>query len=217
MARQPEVFVRALEPAEGGRQVKITRTARDRVRLRRVGIVLASVQGRSAGEAALRPSAATICPPRPMTTGCSCATATAVRSPSAATTTSGTASVNTCPGPPRRASPRNRPRPGRVVPRRSRCCWQSALSGLEDASGEGARIDRGVLAAHEPSEASRVGEDGPRKAGLVVETSVLVELAQPPPGRGGGWAGEVGVRTAETTHQTSNPLRETDHHQRWPG
>ena len=54
MARQPEVFVRPLEPAEAQRLVKITRTARDRVglRLRRAGIVLASVQGRSAAEAA---------------------------------------------------------------------------------------------------------------------------------------------------------------------
>jgi transposase len=52
MARQPEVFVRELDPAEAQRLVKITRTARDRVRLRRAGIVLASVQGRSAAEAA---------------------------------------------------------------------------------------------------------------------------------------------------------------------
>src|SRR3954471_9149379 len=52
MARQPEVFVRSLEPDEAQRLVKITRTARDRVRLRRAGIVLASVQGRSAAEAA---------------------------------------------------------------------------------------------------------------------------------------------------------------------
>jgi transposase len=52
MARQPEVFVRPLDPAEAQRLVKITRTARDRVRLRRAGIVLASVQGRSAAEAA---------------------------------------------------------------------------------------------------------------------------------------------------------------------
>ena len=52
MARQPEVFVRALGPVEAQRLVKITRTARDRVRLRRAGIVLASVQGRSAAEAA---------------------------------------------------------------------------------------------------------------------------------------------------------------------
>jgi transposase len=46
------VFVRALEPEEAARLVKITRTAKDRVRLRRAGIVLASVQGRSAGDAA---------------------------------------------------------------------------------------------------------------------------------------------------------------------
>ena len=52
MARQPEVFVRSLEPEEAQRLVKITRTTRDRVRLRRAGIVLASVQGRSAAEAA---------------------------------------------------------------------------------------------------------------------------------------------------------------------
>jgi hypothetical protein len=52
MARQPEVFVRSLEPDEAQRLVKITRTTRDRVRLRRAGIVLASVQGRSAAEAA---------------------------------------------------------------------------------------------------------------------------------------------------------------------
>ncbi|MET9315374.1 IS630 family transposase [Kribbella sp. NPDC003505] len=52
MARQPEVFVRALDPDEAQRLVKITRTTKDRVRLRRAGIVLASVQGRSAAEAA---------------------------------------------------------------------------------------------------------------------------------------------------------------------
>lgn len=52
MARQPEVFVRELTPEEAQRLVRITRTARDRVRLRRAGIVLASVQGRSAVEAA---------------------------------------------------------------------------------------------------------------------------------------------------------------------
>jgi transposase len=52
MARQPEVFVRELDPAEMQRLVKITRTARDRVRLRRAGVVLASAQGRSAAEAA---------------------------------------------------------------------------------------------------------------------------------------------------------------------
>lgn len=52
MPRQPEVFVRELDPAEMQRLVKITRTARDRVRLRRAGIVLASAQGRSATDAA---------------------------------------------------------------------------------------------------------------------------------------------------------------------
>ena len=51
-ARQPEVFVRKLDPGEAQRLVKITRTARDRVRLRRAGIVLASVQGRSTAEVA---------------------------------------------------------------------------------------------------------------------------------------------------------------------
>ncbi|WP_083275996.1 IS630 family transposase [Pseudonocardia sp. HH130630-07] len=53
MARQPEVFVRGLTPDEAQRLVRITRTARDRVRLRRAGIVLASVQGRTATEAAM--------------------------------------------------------------------------------------------------------------------------------------------------------------------
>jgi hypothetical protein len=37
MARQPEVFVRALDPVEAQRLMKITRTTRDRVRLRRAG------------------------------------------------------------------------------------------------------------------------------------------------------------------------------------
>jgi hypothetical protein len=46
------VFVRELDPAEAQRLVKITRTARDRVRLRRAGIVLSSMQGRSPAEAA---------------------------------------------------------------------------------------------------------------------------------------------------------------------
>jgi hypothetical protein len=52
VARQPAVFVRPLDPAEAQRLVKITRTPKDRVRLRRAGIVLTSVQGRSATEAA---------------------------------------------------------------------------------------------------------------------------------------------------------------------
>jgi len=50
MARQPEVFVPELDPAEKQGLVKITRTARDRVRLRRSGVVLASAQGRGAAE-----------------------------------------------------------------------------------------------------------------------------------------------------------------------
>ncbi len=49
MARQPEVFVRSFEPEEARRLVRITRTTRVRIRLRRAGIVLASFQGRSAG------------------------------------------------------------------------------------------------------------------------------------------------------------------------
>jgi hypothetical protein len=53
VARQPEVFVHALEPEQAQRLVKITRSTRDRVRLRRAGVVLASVQGRSAGEIAM--------------------------------------------------------------------------------------------------------------------------------------------------------------------
>ena len=44
MARQPEVFVRELDPAEAQRLVKIARTARDRVRLRRAGIVLSTAR-----------------------------------------------------------------------------------------------------------------------------------------------------------------------------
>src|SRR4051794_23902578 len=52
MARPCEVFARELAPPEAERLVKITRTAKDRVRLRRAGIVLASTQGRSAADAA---------------------------------------------------------------------------------------------------------------------------------------------------------------------
>jgi Helix-turn-helix domain len=53
MARQPEVFVHELEPEQAQRLVKITRSTRDRVRLRRAGVVLASVQGRPANEIAV--------------------------------------------------------------------------------------------------------------------------------------------------------------------
>jgi hypothetical protein len=52
VARQPEVFARSSEPEEAQWLVKITRSARDRVRLRRSGIVQVSAQGRSAGEIA---------------------------------------------------------------------------------------------------------------------------------------------------------------------
>jgi transposase len=53
VARQPEVFVHPLEPEQAQRLVKIARSAKDRVRLRRAGIVLASVQGRGAGQIAV--------------------------------------------------------------------------------------------------------------------------------------------------------------------
>jgi hypothetical protein len=55
VARQPEVFVHDLliEPGQAQRLAKITRSMRDRVRLRRAGVVLASVQSRSAGETAM--------------------------------------------------------------------------------------------------------------------------------------------------------------------
>jgi transposase len=53
MARKPEVFVRELDPEEAQRLVRVARTARDRVRLRRAGMVLASLQGRSAPEIAV--------------------------------------------------------------------------------------------------------------------------------------------------------------------
>jgi transposase len=50
VARLPEVFVQRLEPEQLQRLVQVTRRSRDRVRLRRAGIVLASVQGRSVGQ-----------------------------------------------------------------------------------------------------------------------------------------------------------------------
>lgn len=46
MARQPEVFVRELTVEEGQRLRRISRTGKDRVRLRRATIVLASAAGR---------------------------------------------------------------------------------------------------------------------------------------------------------------------------
>ena len=47
MARKPEIFLRELDPDEAQRLVKIARTTKDRVRLRRAGMALASMQGRS--------------------------------------------------------------------------------------------------------------------------------------------------------------------------
>lgn len=52
MARPPEIFLRELDPDEAQRLVKIARTSRDRVRLRRAGMALASMQGRSVPEIA---------------------------------------------------------------------------------------------------------------------------------------------------------------------
>lgn len=52
MGRQPEVFVQELAPEQAQRLVKISRTAKNHVRLRRAGIVLASLQGRTVDEIA---------------------------------------------------------------------------------------------------------------------------------------------------------------------
>jgi transposase len=52
VARQPEIFLRELTPDEAQRLVRAARTARDRVRLRRAGMALASMQGRSVPEIA---------------------------------------------------------------------------------------------------------------------------------------------------------------------
>lgn len=52
VARKSEIFVRELTVEELQKLVRVSRTAKDRVRLRRAGMVLASVQGRSAGEIA---------------------------------------------------------------------------------------------------------------------------------------------------------------------
>ncbi|TDD73535.1 IS630 family transposase, partial [Actinomadura rubrisoli] len=48
MARRPEVFVRASSMEEGRRLQKITRTAKDPVKLRRAIVVMMSAQGRAA-------------------------------------------------------------------------------------------------------------------------------------------------------------------------
>src|SRR5690242_5732721 len=53
MARKPEIFLRDLDPDEAHRLVKIARSTRDRVRMRRAGMALASMQGRSVPEIAV--------------------------------------------------------------------------------------------------------------------------------------------------------------------
>jgi transposase len=50
MARHPEVFVRDLSAAEGHKLVRITRTAKDPVKLRRAIVVLMSAQGQAVGD-----------------------------------------------------------------------------------------------------------------------------------------------------------------------
>jgi hypothetical protein len=53
MARKPEIFLRELDADEAQRLVLIARTSRDRVRLRRAGMALASMQVRSVPEIAV--------------------------------------------------------------------------------------------------------------------------------------------------------------------
>lgn len=53
MARKPEIFLRDLDPDEAQRLAKTARTTKDRVRLRRAGMALASMQGRSVPEIAV--------------------------------------------------------------------------------------------------------------------------------------------------------------------
>ena len=52
MGRRPEVFVRAVSVAEGQRLQRITRTAKDPVKLRRAIVVLMSAQGQPAPDIA---------------------------------------------------------------------------------------------------------------------------------------------------------------------
>ncbi|MCW2144103.1 helix-turn-helix domain-containing protein, partial [Actinoplanes cyaneus] len=52
MGRRPEVFVRALSMAEGQRLQKITRTAKNPIKLRRAIVVLMSGQGQPAPDIA---------------------------------------------------------------------------------------------------------------------------------------------------------------------
>jgi hypothetical protein len=53
MPRKPGIFLRDLDPDEAQKLVRIARTTKDRVRLRRAGMALASVQGRSVPEIAV--------------------------------------------------------------------------------------------------------------------------------------------------------------------
>jgi transposase len=50
MARRPSVFVRTLSMDEGRRLARITRTAKDPVRLRRAIVVMMSGQGQAVGD-----------------------------------------------------------------------------------------------------------------------------------------------------------------------
>jgi hypothetical protein len=50
LPRHPEVFVRDLSMAEGQRLQKITRTAKDPIRLRRAIVVLMSAQGQAVSD-----------------------------------------------------------------------------------------------------------------------------------------------------------------------
>jgi transposase len=50
MARHPEVFVRDLSMAEGQKLQRITRTAKDPVKLRRAIVVLMSAQGQAVSD-----------------------------------------------------------------------------------------------------------------------------------------------------------------------
>jgi hypothetical protein len=52
MARKPEVFVREVSMVEGQRLQRISRTAKDPVKLRRAIVVLMSAQGQPAGDIA---------------------------------------------------------------------------------------------------------------------------------------------------------------------
>jgi transposase len=53
MGRKPEIFLRDLDFGEAQRLTKIARTTKDQVRLRRAGMALASMQGRSVPEIAV--------------------------------------------------------------------------------------------------------------------------------------------------------------------